>query len=236
MYYAPFNSYQGNINTYPSQYDQKSNERNNSSEKTLTVDGTGIVKLEPDIAVVNLGVETIGKEVWSAQEENSRLSTAMVQAINRMGIDKKDIGTANYSISPEYDFIEGKQVFRGYRVINTYNITIRDLKEVGQIIDVAVKNGANKINDINFTISNPSPFINRALSLAVKDAFEKAQTIADTLGVELNAIPNSVTEEHVSSAERSSTVTAYLAAPKAQIEGGQLEISARIKAIYTYIP
>jgi uncharacterized protein YggE len=236
MYYVPFNSYQGNINTYPSQYDQKSNERNNSSEKTLTVDGTGVVKLEPDIAVVNLGVETIGKEVSTSQAENSRLSTAMVQAINQMGVDKKDIGTANYLISPEYDFIEGKQVFRGYRVINTYNITIRNLKEVGQIIDVAIKNGANKINNIDFTISNPSPYINRALSLAVKDAFEKAQTIANTLGVELNAIPNSVTEEHVSSAERSSTVTAYLAAPKALIEGGQLEISAGIKSVYNYIP
>jgi uncharacterized protein len=235
MYFSALNSYQGNMNSsyYPNSYSDYHG--NSSSEKTITVEGNGIVKLEPDIVVINLGVETMGNEVSAAQAENARLSTAVVQAIKQMGVDEKDIKTSNYSIAPEYDYVEGNRVFRGYRVTHIYSITVRNIASVGQIIDIAVRNGANRVDSINFTVANPSPYINKALSLAVKDAFEKAQTISKTLGVEVNRIPNSIVEEYTSRPEKSTPGAMYLAAPTTPIESGQLEINSRIKAVFSLI-
>ena len=69
---------------------------------------------------------------------------------------------------PQYDYVEGRQVFRGYEVINSINVTIKNIEQVGTVIDTAVRNGVNQVSNIRFTVENEHIPYQEALSLALR--------------------------------------------------------------------
>jgi uncharacterized protein YggE len=68
------------------------------------------------------------------------------------------------------------------------------VRQTGILVDTAVAYGANSVSSIQFTMAKPEIYKNQALSLAIRNAGQKAETIAKTLGVSLRAIPNHVQE------------------------------------------
>lgn len=207
--------------------------QNNIEKYTIKVNGMGIINAEPDMAVINIGVVTESKDLQSAQKENALKSTALVSELYKMNIPRKDISTAVYNIEPQYDYIEGKQVFKGYRVTNIFNVKISELLKVGEIIDRSVASGANKINSIKFTLSNPSIYYNKALTLAVRDASLKAKEIGETLGVEVNSIPSSIVELSSNQLYEEAPTMKVLSAAT-PIEPGQITVTAKIEAVFNY--
>jgi len=181
-----------------------------------------------------LGVVTEKKELKPAQEENATKMTAILKGLREMGIPLNDIQTRSYNIFPQYDFIEGQQIFRGYKVEHTLEVTIGDISMIGQVIDNAVQSGANHVESIRFTISNPSMFYRQALNVAVDDAISKAETLAAKLNINVSGIPLQIIEiSHESSG--SIVPLAYQAAEAATpVQPGQIEVQARIEAIFAY--
>jgi uncharacterized protein YggE len=76
----------------------------------------------------------------------------------------------------------------GYTVINTVQVTIRDLNKVGQILDQAVQAGANDVSGVTFAIENPSKLQADALGQAVSDAQNRATALAQSSGVQLDNV------------------------------------------------
>lgn len=219
---------------YSFQYPHSCYSRIEASDYKMNISGKGSIMVQPDVAIVSLGVITENKELKVAQEENAAKSTQVFNALISSGVMEKDIKTESYTINPEYDYIEGKQVFRGYRVTHTFKVTIKDLNKVGGIIDSAVASGANMVNNISFTLSNPSIYYRQALNLAIDDAIKKAKSIEDKLSIIVNGIPISITEEgehYIPIAAK-----ALYSAPTATtpIKEGQIEITASVKAVFSY--
>jgi len=184
----------------------------------LRVEGNGSIKVRPDIAVVIMGVVTENKELNQAQEENTKRMTTVLRSLHENGIPSEDIQTQFYNIIPQYDFIEGKQVFRGYKVEHNLEVTIRDMSRIGKIIDDAVQNGINQVSSFRFSIGNPSVYYQQALNAAVDDALKKAGTLGSKTGVPI-------------------TPLMFQAAGAATpVQTGQIDISARIEAVFTYRP
>jgi len=69
----------------------------------------------------------------------------------------------------------------GYEVKNTVTVSIKDLSQVGVVIDAATKAGANSVEGIAFVLREDSPAQGDALALAAKQAMAKAQAIAQSL-------------------------------------------------------
>lgn len=232
IYTSPLRSCCNHNSQYPYSYGFRSN----TSNYQMSINGKGSVMVEPDIATVSLGVITENKELKAAQEENAVKSTQVLNSLINSGVEEKDIKTETYTINPEYDYIEGKQVFRGYRVTHTFKVTIKNLKNIGEIIDSAVASGANTVSNINFTISNPSIYYRKALNLAIEGAVRKAESMESSLEITINRIPISIIEEgqgYTPIAEK-----AVYSAPAAvtPIKEGQIEIIANIKAVFIYWP
>lgn len=211
------------------------NVKQRSKYHKMNINGKGMVAVQPDIAVITLGVETQNKELRVAQNENAIVSSRIISTLVGMGIEEEDIKTDMYNISPQYDYVEGKQIFRGYRVIHTFRITVKNIKQTGEIVDAAVAAGANTVSNINFTISNPRVYYNEALRLALKDAVVKAQSIESSLGVIVNKTPVSITEESQGYAPVSERVLyATSADTTTPIREGQIQVNASIKAVFVY--
>lgn len=202
---------------------------------TLKLEGTGILRTSPDIASAFLGVVTEKKELSEAQKENSAVMDKVIASLIKLGIPEKDIKTESYSITPEYDFVEGKQIFRGYRVNNNLRVMIRNINEVGRVIDTAVANGANAVYNVNFSLLNRSEIYKRALNLAIRDAVEKAKSIENTLRVKVDEVPVEIVE--LSNIDRAGIEGLYaMKAPASStdIKSGELEVTAKVQTVFNY--
>lgn len=199
----------------------------------IKVTGVGTVKVIPDTAIVNLGVITENINLEAARRENSVKSTAVINVLTNMGIEKKQITTGAFSIDPLYDFIDGKQSFKGYRVSNLLTVTIKDIARAGEVIDKSTFSGANRVDNISFTLSDQAPYYDKALNLAIENALHKGSEIGNALGVEVDEVPYRVIEKSIG-APAYDTCIAKLSAPAAPLMPGQTEVTSIILVILGY--
>lgn len=148
----------------------------------ITVVGDSQTKVAPDTAVVTFSVVTQSNQALNAQQENARKSEAVKTAVEAITTNAKpEIKTNDYSLSPEQDYYSGKMPkIVGYEVKNTVTVSIKDLSQVGAVIDAATKAGANSVEGISFVLREDSPAQGDALALATKQAMAKAQAIAQS--------------------------------------------------------
>ena len=158
--------------------------------RTMSVTGTGMVYLTPDIAYVNIGVHTEMPTASDAVSANTSQTTQVITALKNSGVDAKDIRTTNFSIYPntQYDQQSGKPGTTTYVVDNTVYVTVHQLDKLGDILDATVQAGANNINSIQFDVFDKSSALKQARDQAVKDAQSQAQELAAASGITLGSV------------------------------------------------
>jgi uncharacterized protein YggE len=203
-------------------------------QRVMTVTGIGHLSIEPNIAQVQLAVTTENRDLSQAQQENAYLMNQVIESLLELGISRENIKTTTYNISPQYDYVEGKQLFRGYQVTNAITVKITNIEQVGNVIDVAVQNGATNVSNIQFTVENEQLHYQQALSLALKNALAKAQTIAATIQLQLDPHPIKIVEEVREEPVVYRTFAAKEMTGSTPIEQGQITINATVKVQFQY--
>ncbi|WP_143315399.1 SIMPL domain-containing protein [Clostridium sp. HBUAS56017] len=206
----------------------------NNQCKRIRVLGRGLVNVKPDAAEVAIGVIIQNQDVQLAQIENARIIEQVINNIKRIGVQPENIQTQNYNIRPIYDYVDGKQIFRGYEVSNNINVLIRNINYVGEIIDAAVRSGANSVSGINFIVLDEEKYYYEALSIAVQDAQSKAVVIAKKLGVKLDIIPVQVNEMDTGTTAPLQMMTFKSVGEGTPIEPGENKVKAEVEAIFIY--
>ena len=168
---------------------------------TLTMNGFGVARMAPDMAEVTLGVITEARDAVKAHADNAAQARQVQSALKALGIAERDIQTTRYDFSPIYDVKDnGRSVTTGYTVTNAVVVKVRNLTDVGKVIDTALANGANRVDSIEFSASDPSAAKDAALADAARDARSKADAVARALGVRIVRILNvhADTQSHTS--------------------------------------
>ena len=205
-----------------------------TKSRVMTVIGNGSLSVEPNIVQIQLEVRTENKQLSQAQKENSYGMNQVIESLLELGIARENIQTISYTIFPQYDYIEGKQVFRGYEVTNAITVKITSIQEVGNVIDVAVQNGATGVSNIHFTVENQQLEYQKALSLALKDSLAKAQTMAQTMQLQLDPHPVKIIEEVREQPVAYRTLSTMEKTVSTPIEQGQITITATVRVQYRY--
>lgn len=160
-----------------------------SDQPRISVRGSGVVSVRPDMANLQVGVSIQDPSLEAAQTEAATKMEALVQQLRAAGIDEKDINTTQYNVEPVMDYRDGQSpTVTGFRVTNIVEVKIRDLSKASKLIDDLVKSGANTIYGLNFGFSDPSAVMKQAREAAVKDAREKAEQLAALNGVTLGSV------------------------------------------------
>lgn len=219
--------------TYPLTYPAKNDICFDPYACRMKVEGTGIVKVLPDIITVSIGVSVENMQLTDAQAENARIMNDVLHTLTDAGVPLEDIQTQNYSVYPQYDYIDGRQELRGYRVTHNLLVTLREPKKAGEIIDASVQSGANEIGQLTFSVENPSIYNKQALELALDDAHQKAIALGHKMGVTVSPRPVYIIEERFSQSAPYG-VLGVRSDSSTQIQTGQLEITATISVLYTY--
>jgi len=130
-----------------------------SREKVISVTGTATTSVDPDLLVITFGVETQEKSAKDALVANSESMTSIVNTIKSLGVSEDDIITSRISIYPIYDNYRDSvtekytQELVGYRVTNTITVETEQLSKAADIIDGGVSSGANRVDNVSFTLS-----------------------------------------------------------------------------------
>lgn len=160
----------------------------------ISVSGEGRASIAPDMAIVSLTVLREAKTAREATDENSKAMAAVLAALKDEGIEARDLQTAGFSIQPQYIYPtqeNGQQKppeLTGYQVSNTLTVRLRALDKLGALLDRAVSLGVNQGGGIRFDNSDPAAALKAARAAAVKDAMDRARTLAEAAGVSLGRV------------------------------------------------
>lgn len=210
------------------------NQYRQDPSRMMTVTGSASLSVEPDTVSVQLEVMTENRQLSQAQQENAQKMNQVIQSLLQLGIPKEDIQTTDFRINPMYDYVDEKQIFKGYQVSNTITVQTKDINQAGQIIDMAVQNGVNQVSNIQFSIENKQAYYQQALRAALKDAVSKAESIAKTLNVNFNPTPIKIVEEVSGNPTTFKTYATMENSNSTPIEPGQINISATVKTQFLY--
>lgn len=156
---------------------------------TITVNGNGVAYGKPDVATVQIGVQSRDADPARAVDNATEKMNAIMAALTGLGIEEKDIQTTNFSVSAQQDYDpetgRSKDTFT-YVVDNTVSVTVRDLGKVGETLGQAVAAGANSIYGVSFSVSDQSALEAEARDKAMADAKARAEQLAKAAGVTLD--------------------------------------------------
>jgi len=216
------------------------------TENMISVSGTGEMYATPDLALTYFSVVTEKKTVAAALSENTEKMNAVIAAVKAQGVEDKDLKTTTFNISPRYEwkkiediissssyYPEGERTLVGYEVTQSLEVKIRDLSKVGDILEAGVAAGSNQVGGITFTIENADELKNQAREMAINEAKQKAETLADQLDLRLVEIA-SFSENGGSYYSKSyDTAGGSMAAPESiSIETGENKIEVSVSITY----
>lgn len=156
---------------------------------SISISSQGSTRITPDRATIQTGVQTRGATAAAASAENARVAQRVINAIKGLGIGAEQISTVNYSVNPEYRHVENRSPeITGYTVHNTVVVDVRQIEQVGRVIDASLGAGANVINSLDFYASNTEEARRTALAAAIAKARLDAEVIARAAGGTLGGL------------------------------------------------
>ena len=218
----------------------------NNQLEGIWVSGTGKVTVTPDIALLELGIEAQEVSVTEAQARASEAMEKVMSSLVDNGVAEKDIQTWNFRIRQRsrWDDEQQQEVAIGYRVTNDVVAKIRDIEKVSSIIDAVVAAGGDytRIDDLNFSVDDPSAYYDEAREKAMTDARDKAEQIANLAGKRLGE-PTYIAESGVTpyynyggmAYEMEMAAAAPTVIVETPISLGEVDIRVNLQVAYTIV-
>jgi uncharacterized protein YggE len=196
--------------------------------------GEATLKRAPDRAWLTVAAETRDVRAAEARRRNAEAMTAVQAALKGAGVRPDALRTTGFSLTPEFDWNDGKSVFRGYVVRNQIEVRVDELDRLSDVLDAVngPRNVALSIHGPRFGLKDETAARNEALKSAVEDAMSRAQALA--AGAKRTLGPIVRVEEHIVGtmppqpmpvAMRMSAAPAEAATP---VSPGEIEVRGRV--------
>lgn len=161
-------------------------------QRTINVTGTGELSLAPDMATIVIGVQSDGDETGTVLDAASTATSAILARLVAEGIDSAAIRSGAVRLQPRYSnsvLSSGQQII-GYRAVNTVQVEVRELDQLGGLLSALVGDGANRLDRVSFGLKDPTAAMDEARRLAVADARRRAALYAQAAGVGMGDVLN----------------------------------------------
>ncbi|MHB1007085.1 MAG: SIMPL domain-containing protein [Chloroflexota bacterium] len=216
----------------------------------ISVTGTGTAVAVPDVAYINLGVQTNGATAKAAMDSNATQMKQVVDKIKALGIADRDIQTSGVNVMPIYrqqtmqpvqpmqpiqpTEPNGVPQITGYQASNSVRVTINDVSKAGEILDGVVSVGANNVSGIQFGIKDDTKLRQQALTEAAKSAKPKAQAIADALGVKITSVASVQEQGFGGAVPMAAASIAMGKGDSTPVMPGELTVTANVTITYNF--
>ena len=160
------------------------------ADTEITVSGEGNILVSADTAVVNIGVNIRDRNALKAQQRANEVIAAVRKTLTENGIAAEDINTGYVELFTiyDYDYSSGSDAVSMYTANSMLAIQLKDMTQVGKVIDLAFGAGANSLNGVSFSASDTDAARKEALKAAVEQARVKAEVLAEAAGLKITGI------------------------------------------------
>jgi uncharacterized protein YggE len=207
--------------------------------RTLNIAGSAEAHAVPDVALVSTGVVTESDTAAAALKANNAALAKVLDAIRSFGVEAKDLQTSALSLEaryyrPDKPSATDRPRIIGYTAANGVTVRVRDLAKLGDLLDKVVVAGANRIDGIEFIVSNHDGLLEEARRKAVADAKDKADLYARAAGFTLGKVM-SLTEESVPAVPRpmGRAMAVASGAAAVPVEAGEMTLSVRVRVVWS---
>jgi uncharacterized protein YggE len=205
------------------------------ADRNLTVTGEGHVQAVPDMATLTLGVTNEASEAKAAMAEVSDAVGKVLERLQDLGIEARDVQTQRLSLNPIWSGRGGSDEapprITGYSASNMVSVRIRDLDLLGETLDAVISDGANDFNGLQFSVQEPGPLQDEARIAAVKDAMAKARLLAEAAGIKLGPV-QSITYQGGHVPRPMMMERAAMADSVVPVAAGEVSLSASVTMVF----
>jgi uncharacterized protein YggE len=208
----------------------------NSNNTTLSVTGSATTNVKPDRIILTLGVQTTNQTAEAALNTNSATMNKVLNALLSVGVMKNETSTSEFSISPNYNYSQGRNLITGFTATNSIQIDSSSVNNTAKWIDTAIAAGANNVNNVVFTLSDKK--LEETKNLLMKEAISNARTKADIaasiLGLKVVGVKWASVNDIESPPPQPQPFTAMPAAARTAtpIISGQEQVSTNVRVVY----
>ncbi|MCL6594870.1 MAG: SIMPL domain-containing protein [Firmicutes bacterium] len=203
---------------------------------TVTVTGSAALSMPPDQVQITLGTQVTASTAGAAMDVEARRMAAVVAALEGAGAKAADIATQGYAIQPdETSPPSGSPRITGYTVSDLVVVTTSRLAAAGELIDAAVRAGANQVQDVSFGLAHPGALAARADAAALADAHRRAEALAAQAGDRLGPLV-SVAEGGGSPPVPYALMHAAAVSAPVLVPPQGVSVSAQVTAVYRLLP
>ncbi len=203
----------------------------------ISVTGDGVVSVQPDMATIRFAVVTQARSAAQALTENSRTTAQALDTVRGAGIENRDMQTSGLSLAPRWSdrssSLGSAPQIIGYVARNEISVRVRDLDQVGPLLDVLVSGGVNQFNGLIFGLQDMESAQQKARILAVQDARTRAETYARAAGVRLGRVVSIVENGAMAPDVRFMATERAMTAAPVPVAPGELEIRASVSMSFT---
>jgi uncharacterized protein len=158
------------------------------AERHIAVSGQAYVEAVPDIAIVHVSIEHLASNLLQAKSKVDEVTSGVIKAVSSLGVREEDINASDIQASPQYDWTQNGQVYRGEQVSRTISITLRKIDLYSKLVHALIKGGITRINHIELDFSSREQLQNKALEKAIVNVKEKARVIAAAFGAKVGKV------------------------------------------------
>ena len=206
---------------------------------TITVQGEGVVRVQPDRATLRFAVVTRDLDPEQARRRNAEASRRALNAVRALGIDERKLHLEALTLHPmrEYNPDLRRWEEKGYEVQRVLRVELDDLDRLPEVVARVVQQGANRLQGIQYDVSNREAVRLAALQAAVRNAREKARQMLAELNREVGD-PIRITEQALEfprplwRADMAALRTAEAAPEPEAYAAGEIEVQARVEIVF----
>ncbi len=153
-------------------------------ETLLSVSASGEAEAVPDMAYIEIGVESFGGNAAAASKANEDKISKIATAIAAHGVADKDTQTRNLSLNRvEYGKRKGQ-----FQAMNILQLRLRDATKAGAVVAAATGAGANVLSGPSLRIGDPEKANRGAYIAAYRAARTRAEAYAEAAGMEISRV------------------------------------------------
>lgn len=164
----------------------------NKENRTIAVTADDNATADADTATVHIGFLNYAADEQTAYANASKVSNAIMAALEKAGVKKDAIESQAQSIARvqpyELQNLPADQKAQRQFVAQQSWTVKTSAQNASSILDVSVKAGANNSGDIEWSVADSNALEAQAAGKALKRAHEIAERMAQGLGVKLGVL------------------------------------------------
>ncbi len=155
----------------------------------IVTTGYGEVVATPDIATFTVKVVETAMSAEQAKSSADKVVQRYLDALEKNEVSRDDVSSSNLYLAPQYHYPKsGQPELIGYRATRNIDVTVNDISRLNVLLDTALQSGITHIENVQLKVKNEQKYKDQARLAAIKNANEKATSLAAGFDKELGQV------------------------------------------------